>query len=188
MGIARKRCVCDFLKNVGREKTWILNRFPFTRRRKKRTQMLLLWVFITIYVVCSKSIADFEHPRVMYEGGLKSFWPNKDTRHFFRHFFQHSLLVALHTSRSDVLIVQIVLRVFLCSLLSLFRKVIASSFDENLCPPSAIFRWGNKKMRLGLDLVSKADGQAVQTVIRGFSPWQQLWCEALRCHGERWHL
>ena len=39
-----------------------------------------------------------------YEGGLKSFRPNKDTRHFFRHFlkiFQHSLLVTLHTSPGD---------------------------------------------------------------------------------------
>ena len=39
-----------------------------------------------------------------YEGGLKSFRPNKGTRHFFRHFkiiFQHSLLVTLRTSLSD---------------------------------------------------------------------------------------
>ena len=36
-----------------------------------------------------------------------------------------------------------------------------------------------KRSHLGLDLVSKTDGQAVQTVIRGFSPWQQM-----RCLGE----
>ena len=44
--------------------------------------------------------------KVMYEGDLKSFRPNKDTRHFFRNFFifQRSLLVTLHTSPSDVLI------------------------------------------------------------------------------------
>ena len=41
-----------------------------------------------------------------------------------------------------------------------------------------------KRSRLGLDLASKADGQAVQTVIRGFSPWQQLRCETVRCLGE----
>ena len=38
---------------------------------------------------------------------------------------------------------------------------------------------GTKRSRLGLDLVSKADGQPIQTVIRGFSPWKQL-----RCLGE----
>ena len=43
---------------------------------------------------------------------------------------------------------------------------------------------GTKRSRLGLDLVSKVDGQAVQTVIRGFSPWQQLKCETVRCLGE----
>ena len=39
---------------------------------------------------------------------------------------------------------------------------------------------GTKKSRLGLDLVSKADGPAVQTIIRGFSPWQPLRCETVR--------
>ena len=42
--------------------------------------------------------------RCMYEGGLKSFRPNKNTRHFFFKFifiFLHSLLVSLHTSPSD---------------------------------------------------------------------------------------
>ena len=33
-----------------------------------------------------------------------------------------------------------------------------------------------KWSRLGVDLVSKADGRAVQSVIREFSPWQQLRC------------
>ena len=37
---------------------------------------------------------------------------------------------------------------------------------------------------LGLDLLSKVDGQAVQTLIRGFSPWQQLSCETVHCLGE----
>ena len=37
---------------------------------------------------------------------------------------------------------------------------------------------------MGLDLVSKVDGQAVQTVIREFSPWQQLKCETVRFLGE----
>ena len=79
--------------------------------------------------------------------------------------------------------VQIVLGVFLC-------KIIvhegASSFDENLCPPSAIFRWGNKNKSLG-DRSGDGhleDGQAVQTVVRGFSPWQQLRCERVRCLGK----
>ena len=40
-----------------------------------------------------------------YEGGLKSFRPNNDTRHFFFFvfffIFLHSLLVTLHTSPSD---------------------------------------------------------------------------------------
>ena len=39
-------------------------------------------------------------------------------------------------------------------------------------------------MHLELDLVSKAGGQAVQTVIREFSPWQQVRCETVRCLGE----
>ena len=39
-----------------------------------------------------------------YEGGLKSFRPNKDTRHFSEIFFivQHSIFVTLRTSPSDV--------------------------------------------------------------------------------------
>ena len=43
---------------------------------------------------------------------------------------------------------------------------------------------GTKRSRLRLDLVSEANGQAVQTVIRGFSSWQQLRCETVRCLGE----
>ncbi|GFV80725.1 hypothetical protein TNCV_4618871 [Trichonephila clavipes] len=44
---------------------------------------------------------------------------------------------------------------------------------------------GTNISRLGLDLVSKVDGQAVETVIRGFSPWQPLRCETVRVeHGE----
>ena len=41
-----------------------------------------------------------------------------------------------------------------------------------------------KRSPLELDLASKADGQAVQTLIRGFSPWQQLRCETVRCPAE----
>ena len=48
--------------------------------------------------------------------------------------------------------------------------VIASSFDENLVLRAQFLDEGTKRGRLGQDLGSKADGQAVQTVIRGFSP------------------
>ena len=43
---------------------------------------------------------------------------------------------------------------------------------------------GTKRSRLGLDLVSKVDGQAVQAVIPGFLPWQPLRCEMVYCLGE----
>ena len=43
---------------------------------------------------------------------------------------------------------------------------------------------GTRRSRLGLDLVSRADGQAVRSVIRGFSPWQPLRCETVRCPDE----
>ncbi|GFU27715.1 hypothetical protein TNCV_516071 [Trichonephila clavipes] len=43
---------------------------------------------------------------------------------------------------------------------------------------------GTKRSRFGLDMVSKEDAQVVQTVIRGFSPWQPLRCETVRCLGE----
>lgn len=46
-----------------------------------------------------------------------------------------------------------------------------SSFDENLCPQSTVFILGNKKSRLGIDLMSKEGDQAVEIVIRGSSPW-----------------
>ncbi|GFX74890.1 hypothetical protein TNCV_1844621 [Trichonephila clavipes] len=52
--------------------------------------------------------------------------------------------------------------------------MIASSPKENLCPPSAIFKGGKKRSCLVLDLVSTTDGQAVQTLINGFSPKQPL--------------
>ena len=39
--------------------------------------------------------------QTMYEGGLKCFRPNKDKIFFQKNFFQHSLLVTLHTSPND---------------------------------------------------------------------------------------
>ena len=86
-----------------------------------------------------------------YEDGLKSFRPNKDTRHFFKNFFQRSLFVTLHTSPSDVSI-------------SVTRPNITRRFSlQNNCSwrwvPlyltkisvlwEQIFRWGNKKKSLG---------------------------------------
>lgn len=43
---------------------------------------------------------------------------------------------------------------------------------------------GTTRSCLGLDLISKADSQPVQTINRGFSPWQPLRCETARCFGE----
>ena len=51
----------------------------------------------------SLEIKHLHHPDI-YEGGLKSFRPNKETNHFSESFifiFLHSLLVTVHTSPTD---------------------------------------------------------------------------------------
>ena len=121
-------------------------------------------------------------PVIVYEGGLKSFRPNNDTRHFFSIFFfifLHSLLVTLHTSPSDA-------PISLTHQNSTRRFFLQNNCSRRWLPPhlkkTSVVRGqfldeGPKRSRLGLDLVSMADGQAVQTVIHGFSPWRPLRCE-----------
>ena len=68
-------------------------------RNKFLSRLSAYWLFLLIvnYGSCN-------HHLRLYEGSLKSFRPNNDTRHFFLIFFLiflHSLLVTLHTSPSD---------------------------------------------------------------------------------------
>ena len=110
----------------------------------------------------------------MYEGGLKSFRPNNDTRHFFFilfFIFLHSLLVTLHTSPSDApisLTHQNSTRHF--SLQNNFSRIVLPHLKKTSMLRGQFLDEGTKRNRLGLDLVSMADGQAVQTVIHRFSP------------------
>ena len=122
------------------------------------------------------------HSEPLYEGGLKSFRPNNDTRHFFLIFFLiflHSLLVTLHTSPSDApisLTHQNSTRHFSlqnnCS-----RRWLPAHLKKTSVLRGQFLDEGTKRSRFGLDLGSMAYGQAVQTVIHGFSPWRPLRCE-----------
>jgi hypothetical protein len=69
---------------------------------------------------------------------------------FFYFFFQHSLLVSLHASSSDAHIS--LTRSNSTGHFSLQIAIVHKgdySFDEHLCAPCTIFRWGDKKKSLG---------------------------------------
>ena len=100
--------------------------------------------------------------------------------------FQHSLLVTLHTSPSDAPIS--VTHPNSTRRFSLQNNCSRRWLPLHLTKISDLrvqfLNEVTKRSRLGLDPVSKADGEAVQTVIREFSSWQQLRCDTVRCLGE----
>ena len=109
----------------------------------------------------------------IYEGGVKVSDLTK-IQDIFQNFFtfQHSLLVILHTSPSDAPIS--VSRPNSIRRFSLQNNCSRRWLPLHLTKISVLraqfLDEGTKRSRLGLDLVIKADGQAVQTVIREFSP------------------
>ena len=96
--------------------------------------------------------------------------------------FQHSLLVTLHTAPISVTRPNSTRRFYLQNNCS--RRWLPLHLTKISVLRTQFLDEGTKRSRLGLDLVSKANGQAIQTVIRGFSPWQQLRCETVRFLGE----
>ena len=60
-------------------------------------------------------------------------------------------------------------------------KITTSSFDKIFVLKVQFLAYGTEKGHLELDPVSKMDGQAVQTVIFRFLPWQLLVYETKLC-------
>lgn len=99
--------------------------------------------------------------------------------------FLHSLLV-IPTSHSDA-------PIFLIRPHSTGRFSLQNNCSRGWLPPyltkiivrrARFFVDGTGRSHLGLDLVNKVDGQAVQIAIHGFLTWQLLRCETRRCLGK----